>query len=75
VFVHHDSKDEFIPAINIFPISDWVRQIDIHKWEGSVFAPAELQDKIAPIVEDVIENRFKCHLTEEAFTGCHGSVP
>lgn len=75
VFVNHDTKDEFIPAKDIFPISDWVRQIDIHKWEGSLFAPAELQEKIAPIAKDVIENRFKCHLTEEAFTGCHGTVP
>ncbi len=77
VFIHDDisGRDIFIPAKEIFPINDWVRQIDAHKWEGSVFAPPQVQNEIAPVVKDVIERHFKCHLKDAAFTECHGIVP
>ena len=64
-------KYEFIPAMEIFPIDRWVRQIEMYKWQGSVFAPPEIQEEIAPIAQQVIENWFGFRFKPQAFTECH----
>lgn len=65
------NKYDFIPAMKIFPIDRWVRQIEMYKWQGSVFAPPEIQEEIAPIAQQVIENRFGFRFKPQAFTECH----
>ena len=64
------NKYDFIPAMKIFPIDHWVRQIEMYKWQGSVFAPPEIQEEIAPIAQQVIENRFGFQFKPQAFTEC-----
>ena len=64
-------KYEFIRAMEIFPIDRWVRQIEMYKWQGSVFAPPEIQEEIALIAQQVIENRFRFRFKPQAFTECH----
>jgi len=68
-------KYDFIPAMEIFPIDRWVRQIEMYKWQGSVFAPPEIQEEIAPIAQQVIENRFGFRFKSSAFTECHTIPP
>ena len=69
------NKYDFIRAMDIFPIDRWVRQIEMYKWQGSVFAPPEIQEEIAPIAQQVIENRFGFRFKPAAFTECHGVPP
>ncbi len=64
-------KYEYTPAMKIFPIDHWVGLIEIYKWQGSVFAPPEMQEEIASIAQQVIENRFGFRFKPQAFTECH----
>lgn len=59
----------------VFPIVQWVELYSLYRWQGYVFVPEGLEEKLAPIVKDVLKQEFKLSFKDEAFLSCHVEPP